>query len=182
MANSESHNVPFETLRDYEKRSLVHAVGLPEQASAHWAWSGIAFRLADANLVCEISDIVEILTLPELTRIPGSKFWILGVANVRGTLVPVVDLRGFLTGERTVVTKYTRVLVAQMPGGVVGLLVDEIAGQRHFQDDEETDEPLFAEHMAGAFIRRQFRKGEEPWGAFNMYGLGNSPDFLAAAA
>ena len=84
---SDTVNLPFETLRDYEKRSLVHAVGLPEQASSHWAWSGIAFRLADASLVSEIGDIVEILTYPDVTAIPGSKFWVMGIANVRGNLV-----------------------------------------------------------------------------------------------
>lgn len=183
MAEQDTSNRPFDTLRDYEKRSLVHAVGLPEQASSHWAWSGIAFRLAGANLVCDISEIVEILTYPDLTRVPGSKTWVLGVANVRGTLVPIVDLRQFLSGERSTVSKYSRVLVAQMHSGVVGLLVDEIAGQRHFLDEEETpDGGHFDDHMTVAFIRRQFVKGEEPWGAFNMYGLVNSPDFLQAAA
>ena len=179
---TEMANEAFAVLKDYERRSLVHAVGLPEQANAHWAWSGIAFRLAEANLVCEISDIVEILTFPDIAPVPGSKFWVMGISNVRGTLVPVVDLKGYLSGERSTVNKYSRVLVAPVAGGLVGLLIDEVAGQRHFLDEEESEDDHYAEHMTAPFIQHEFLKGEEYWGAFSFHTLVNHPDFLQAAA
>jgi twitching motility protein PilI len=51
-----------------------------------------------------IGEVNEILTLPVLTPVPGTRSWLLGVANVRGNLVPVIDLRDFIEGERSVPT------------------------------------------------------------------------------
>lgn len=90
---------PFEILLDYEKRSLAHVAGLPEQLDAPGLWRGIAYRLGDAFLVSSISEVNEILMFPAITPVPGTKAWMLGIANVRGNLVTVVHLRGFLEGE-----------------------------------------------------------------------------------
>lgn len=175
-------NKAFEVLRDFEKRALIHAVGLPEQAIAQGTWSGIAFRLADANLVSEIGEIVEIMTVPRYTKVPGAKAWMLGIANVRGNLVPIVDLRGFLSGERTTIGKYSRVLVVPQHGGNVGLLIDEIQGQRHFLEEEQSEDEYFESHMVSPYVSREYHKGGEYWGAFEVKRLVNDPEFQQAAA
>ena len=184
MVDNESETVltAFQTLRDFEQRSLVHAVGLPEQNLGAGAWSGIAFKVADANLVSEIRDTVEILIFPELTPIPGSQSWVLGMANIRGNLVPIIDLRGYLSGEKTIIKKNSRVLIARQQEGGVGLLIDEIVGQRHFNDEELSDDEHFKDHMAGPFVTREYVKGESHWGAFDAAKLINNSDFMKAAA
>lgn len=173
---------PFETLKDIENRSLMHAVGLPEQAMAHGSWAGIAYKVMDLNLVSEIGEILEILTIPSVTVVPGAKNWILGVANVRGTLVPVVDLRRFLGGGKTAPDKYSRVLVIQQQGGVVGLLIDEVQGQRHFLKEEASGDNFFADQPVAPYVTREYYKGGEYWGAFDVQRLVNNPEFLQAAA
>ena len=175
-------NKAFEVLREFEKRSLIHAVGLPDQSVAQGTWSGIAFKLAGANLVSEIGDIVEIMTVPAYTKVPGAKAWMLGISNVRGNLVPIVDLRGFLSGERTTINKYTRVLVIPQHGGNVGLLIDEVQGQRHFLDEEETEDNYFESHMVGPYVAREYHKGGDYWGAFAVRRLVVDKDFKQAAA
>ncbi len=173
---------PFETLRGFEKRSLIHAVGLPEQSLAQGTWSGIAFQVADLNLVSEISDIVEILTVPSLAHVPGSKNWVMGVANVRGTLVPVIDFRLFLNGNRSTQSKYSRVLVVRQSGGVVGLLIDEVQGQRHFLAEEMSSSQHFAENAIGPYLTREYLKGDDYWGAVDFARLVNNSVFMQAAA
>ena len=64
----------------------------------------------------------------------------------------------------------------------MGLLIDEVAGQRHFLDEEESEDGHFDHHMTGPYVRREFNKSGEYWGAFDIYSLVNSPDFLQAAA
>jgi twitching motility protein PilI len=184
MAENESETVlaAFETLRDFERRSLIHAVGLPEQNLGKGAWSGIAFKLAEANLVSEIRDVVEILTYPPLTRIPGSQAWVLGIANIRGNLVPIIDLKGYLGGERSIINKSSRVLVVRQQDGGVGLLIDEIQGQRHFVDEELSDDGHFESHMASPFVSREYFKNDVHWGAFDAVKLINNSDFMKAAA
>lgn len=177
-----STNKAFEVLRDFEKRALIHAVGLPEQASAQGTWSGIGFRLEDANLVCEIGDVVEIMTVPRYTKVPGAQPWLLGISNVRGNLVTIVDLRGYLSGAKTHLDKRTRVLVIPQHGGSVGLVVDAIQGQRHFLDEEAADQGFFEEHMAARYVAREYLKGDDHWGVFEVRKLISNADFLQAAA
>ncbi|MDX1571458.1 MAG: chemotaxis protein CheW [Xanthomonadales bacterium] len=175
-------NKAFDVLRDFEKRALIHAVGLPEQSSAQGTWSGIAFRLEGANLVSEIGDIVEIMTVPRYTKVPGSKSWLLGISNVRGNLVPIVDLRGYLSGQKTTIGKQTRVLVVPQQGSTLGLLIDEITGQRHFLEEERSEDSFFAEHMIAPYVEREYAKGDDHWGVLAVRKLVNDPDFLQAAA
>ena len=64
---------PFEALANYEKRSLAHAAGLPEQIEAPGLWRGIGFRIGAHYLVSSINEVNEILTLPALTVVPGTR-------------------------------------------------------------------------------------------------------------
>ena len=84
---------PFEVLAGFERRSLAHVVGLPEQLDAPGLWRGVGYRVGQRLLASGFDEVVEILPLPQLTPVPGAQSWMLGVANIRGTLLPVVDLR-----------------------------------------------------------------------------------------
>ena len=74
---------PFEALFDYEQRSLRHVAGIPEQIDAPGSWRGIGFRLGNRVMVSSIAEVNEILSFPALTTVPGTRDWLLGVANVR---------------------------------------------------------------------------------------------------
>jgi len=173
---------PFEILADYERRSLAHVAGLPEQIDAPGSWRGIAFRIADRQFVCGISEINEILRFSSLTSVPGTQSWLLGVANIRGNLIPVVDLKSFLESERTMVTNKSRVLLVKQQGGHVGLLVDEVMGQRSFSDEQKmmssflTDDPRY--HR---FVSESYQWADTQWGLFNINTLVKTPDFIQAA-
>lgn len=173
---------PFEILLDYERRSLAHVAGLPEQLDAPGLWRGIAYRLGDAFLVSSISEINEILMFPQITGVPGTKAWMLGIANVRGNLVTVVHLRGFLEGEPFRVNERTRVLVVRLASGSVGLVVDEVLGQRSFVDDNLRPIETYADSPVSRFLEKEYRLGQSSWGVFSMNGLMRAPDFMQAAA
>src|SRR5918993_5374310 len=132
---------PFETLLDYEQRSLSHVPGRPEMVEAPGHWRGVGFRLGQRRLVSSFDEVMEILPLPAVTPVPGAQSWMLGVANVRGTLLPVVDLKQFLEGERTVIHEGQRVLIVRQSGGDVAVTIDELYGQRSFVEAQmiETD-------------------------------------------
>src|SRR5688572_3415162 len=127
---------PFDVLADYERRSLAHVVGLPEQLDAPGLWRGVGYRIGDRRLASGFDEVVEILPLPQVTAVPGSQPWMLGLANVRGNLLPVVDLKQFLEGTRTVLHESQRVLLVRQPGGDVAVLIDELYGQRSFNDQQ----------------------------------------------
>lgn len=172
---------PFEVLADYERRSLAHFAGLPEQAEAP-GWRGIGFRIDQRRFLSSIAEVSEILTFPALTPVPGTQRWLLGVANVRGNLVPVIDLHGLVVGRQTVLTDTSRVLVVRQAAGSVGLLVDEVLGQRSFSDEQRAEAIGEADERYARFVGENVQVGEVLWGLFSMGALVRSAEFQHAAA
>ena len=171
---------PFETLARYERLSLAHASGTPEKLEAPGLWRGIGFRAGSRLFVSGIDEISELLAVPSLTPVPGTQAWLLGVANVRGNLVPVIDLARFLFGERTQSTERTRLLVVRQGAGSVALMVDEVFGQRTVDAEqrrqaEGEDDPRLARFVDD-------RVGEPRLAVFSMGKLVRAPDFRQAAA
>ena len=173
---------PFEILLEYERLAQAHVAGAAEQVEAPGLWRGIAFRIGARNLMSGIAEVNEILTLPAMTSIPGTKPWLLGVANVRGNLVAIVDLRGFVEGDRTPITDRSRVLVARQQGGAVGLLVDEVLGQRNITEENVPVDVDTSEDQYARYIARRYELGGAIWGVFSMNALVRTPEFQQAAA
>jgi twitching motility protein PilI len=126
--------------------------------------------------------VVEILPLPPLTAVPGALSWMLGVANIRGALLPVVDLKQFLEGERTVLHERQRVLVVRQPGGDVAVTIDELYGQRSFVEEHGIDPDAVADGRYAHFVDRAYRMNDQDWGVFSLERLARTPEFRQAAA
>lgn len=172
---------PFEALADFERRAAAHVAGAAEQVEAPGLWRGIAFRVGDRLMMSGIHEVNEILMMPAMTTVPGTKPWLLGVANIRGNLVAVVDLRYYLEGDRTPIGDRSRLLLARQPGGAVGLLVDEVLGQRNVTDeniplDEGEDDERYAR-----YIPRRYELDGRVWNVFSMATLVKTPGFIQAA-
>ena len=88
---------PFELLLELERRAraaIAAREGAPASADE---WVGIGFRLGAERFVTARADVREVLPIPEqVTRVPGAKPWLRGIANLRGQLLTVVDLKSFL--------------------------------------------------------------------------------------
>ena len=178
---------PFEILADYEQRSLAHVAGLPEQLDAPGLWRGVGFRVGSQRLASGFEEVVEILPMPQVTPVPGTQPWMLGVANVRGNLLPIVDLKQFLEGERTVLHEGQRVLIVRQPGGDVAVTIDELYGQRSFVDEQQIpaealQEQALAEGRYANFVERGYRLGDHTWGIFSLQKLARTPEFRQATA
>ena len=86
----------------------------------------VTFLLDDVEYGVNILSVHEILRIPEITRLPNTPSFINGVINLRGNVIPVVDVRerfGFPTAEAT---DLTRIIVIETDGKQVGLLVDNV--------------------------------------------------------
>ncbi|MBB5015904.1 chemotaxis protein CheW [Rehaibacterium terrae] len=173
---------PFAVLVDYERRSLAHRAGRPEQVDTPGHWRGVGFRLGARRLVAPFDEVIEIVPLPTVTPVPGAAPWMLGIANVRGNLLPVVDLKQFLEGERTALLESRRVLVVRQTGGNVAVLIDELYGQRTFNDAQRAEPGEIASGRYANFVQRAYRQGDDTWGVFSMELLTRTPEFRQAAA
>ncbi len=169
---------PFSVLRQLDQLGREHGATLPVQEVPRDTWEGVGFRLGTRHFVAAMGEVIELLRFPELSPVPRTRSWVRGMANVRGTLLPVMDLNGFLRGQRTSLTRTSRVLVIELDGGLTGLLVDEVFGMRHFphadyrHPDVEVDETLVP------FIQGLFDSAGEQWLVFSMRALALFPRFM----
>ena len=84
---------PFELLLALETRARDVAAGQREGTAAQ-EWIGVAFRMGGETFLVERDEAREVMGLPApVTRVPGARRWIVGLANVRGQLLPVIDLK-----------------------------------------------------------------------------------------
>src|SRR3546814_16980386 len=109
--------------------------------------------------------------MPQVTPVPGSQPWMLGVANIRGNLLPTVDLKQFLEGERTVLHESQRVLIVRQPGGDVAVTIDELFGQRSFLEapalaEDELPASALAEGRYAPFVDRGYLQADHALGLF----------------
>lgn len=181
MNTASALQTPFETLVEYEWASLAHSAGVPDEIQAPGQWRGIGFRLGRNRFVSSIDEVQEILTLPSMARVPGTRSWLLGVANVRGNLIPIVDLHAFIDGQPTLIGENTRVLVARQHGGNVGLLVDEVLGQQSFGQEQRDEAVGEADPAYARFVGEKIRSGGVLWGLFSMAALTRTPEFQQTA-
>jgi len=168
-------------LLDYEQRSASHDVGEASRQQQISNWDGVVFRLGDYYLTCRIDQVEEIIAFPPYYPVPGTKDWLLGVANVRGNLAPVSDLGWYLFGSRTPVTARTRLILTTLQGRLAGLVVDEVFGQRHFHTDDLTEVRDWEDTELSDLVSHEFPTGERNWGVFRVDELQRRLDFMDGA-
>lgn len=172
----------LQKLLDYERRSLAFEPGQIDGQERSGEWAGLIFRIGDIRLACNVKQVHEYLPIPAFTPVPGTKPWILGLANVRGDLLTIIDLAWFLNGKRSTVTMRTRLLAASLRGRPVGLLVDEVFGQRHFVSDEGKVTQLPRNSPLKRFVNMQYRSGQDVWQQLELDTLFSTTEFLNGAA
>jgi twitching motility protein PilI len=174
---------PFELLKELEKRSRAMTAGSAAQASAGPEWVGVAFRMGGETFLVAREETREVLGYPAaVTRIPGAKSWVKGLANVRGQLLPMLDLRQFLGSGATASGRNTRVVVVNHRDIPAGLMVDEVLGFRRFAEAEFDAEAPPTVIRCDSYLAGAFRRGGEVWPVLSLKSLVESQSFLQAAS
>ncbi len=180
MASNPSREL-ISLLQDIEQRSRRRAEDLPNLDQQHALWEGILFSLHDTPVVVSLRQVKEILNIPSaMTLVPGTHRWMLGIANVRGNLLPVIDLQLFLGGSPITIEKRSRVLVVGHREGQSGLLVGQVQGLRHFSEEQRVAVPELPEALS-PYVNQAFELDGLVWPVFDMQRLAESPGFQAAA-
>ncbi len=87
----------------------------------------VGFYLNDEEYALDISQVQEIIRAGEWTRVPNAPGHIKGVINLRGRIIPVVDLKARMDLRESGLTKNTRIMVVETGRRVLGLLVDGVS-------------------------------------------------------
>jgi chemotaxis signal transduction protein len=113
------------------------------------ATDAIVARLSGGRFAVELSSVAEVGRAPGITRVPGLPTWLAGVANWRGRILPVLDIRGLLGGDTDPLDERARLLVLAEGAIVVGLLVDAVEGTTMLGDDVAAFPPVSAPNGSG---------------------------------
>lgn len=164
---------PFKTLLDIERDCKAYGINIPRHIEVVRDWLGVGFRSSDLNFVCPMNEhsneISEVLTLPAVTEVPGAHPWFIGIANLRGKILPITDLQGFVTGEIRQQTELSRILVVRQEDAFFGFAVEQVFGIERFYGQEiKLAENLnralsYLPYAEGAFVR-----DHKPWIILNF--------------
>jgi twitching motility protein PilI len=169
---------PFELLSKLDSRFRRNSSGLPVAKAVINDWIGIGFSINELPLLAKMDDVSEILPPPKTIRVPGVTHWVSGLANIRGNLMPVLDMNGFLYGKPTRIRKESRILIVNKLGVVAGLLVDEVYGLRRFKPEEHEQETRQDVGAIGEYLAGTFADQVRRWNVFSVERLARAEQFL----
>ncbi len=172
---------PFDLLLDLEKRCRANASRLPAAGDVEDKWVGVGFRVGEDKLIADMKEVGEILDVPEFTRVPGVKSWVVGIANVRGSLLPIMDLKGYVLGADMQQRGRGRLIVINYQGFDTGLLVDEVYGMRHFFDEDKSNEKPHVHKNISPYIKNMYSRDDESWPLFSFERVTKDERFFQAA-
>lgn len=173
---------PLQILRSLEANVRQVSVGLPEQQQIAETWSGIGFKVGDHYFASSMAEVTELFRVPPYTRLPNVKPWVLGIANVRGRLIPIIDLCLFLDNESGEPMRNRRILVIEQNEQSDGLVVDGVEGMQYFLADSFVDKvPEEIPETFKPFVSGYFIRDNRVWSQFDMKLLGEFETFQDVA-
>ncbi|MCL2078493.1 MAG: chemotaxis protein CheW [Oscillospiraceae bacterium] len=114
----------------------------------------LTFLIGDVSYGIEINYIREIISVQDITLIPHTHMYVKGIINLRGTVVPVIDMGMRFGGNEIIYTEQTCIIVFNMDEMIVGILVDGVQDVLDIADEDIQDPPK----TTGNAIKNNFIK------------------------
>lgn len=161
---------------------LANARSSGRQGGKDYDWRGVVFESSGQRMVAPLGEVAEILTMPEYTSMPLVQPWLLGIANVRGRLLPLTDLAKFLQTQGSSTPQSSKkVLVIDHHSIFSGLVVDKVFGIEQFTQEQYRSEALPSDSAFAPYNHGKFVKDSEDWFVFMPSLLAQDPRYIDAA-
>ena len=122
----------------------------------------VMLRLAGARYAVGMSAVAEVGRLPKLTRVPGTPAWLSGVANWRGRILAVLDVRPLMGAPITPTGSLGRLVVLTQDSVTVGLLTEGVQGVVECDVERIEPPPMSLDADAMALLQGQFNEPSGP--------------------
>lgn len=172
---------PFALLLEIQERSLRNAQGLPQQREVEDIWSGVGFSLGGKLYVSPLGEVAETMKMPKFTRIPKTRNWVVGIANIRGQLTPILDMGRFLLRHPSQASPRCRILVVEEEELTRGLLVDAVHGMQRLPAGAYAREVHDVPETIFPYVRGSYRRKDEDWTVFKLKALTAQETFQEVA-
>ena len=121
----------------------------------------LTFRLAQEEYGVEILKVQEIKGYSAITPIPNTPAYLKGVMNLRGTIVPVVDLRAKFAMAQADYNQFTVIIVLTVGTKVMGLIVDAVSDVLNIPKADVQPTPDFGAQVDARFINGMAKAGDK---------------------
>jgi purine-binding chemotaxis protein CheW len=113
----------------------------------------VVFKLSNEEFAIEVSSIEAIIKLQAITKVPHAPAHVVGVTNLRGNIVPVIDLKKRLNLPETVHNADTRIIVAILKDSKVGMVVDAVSQVIEIEESQIEPTPQITTSIDSSYIR-----------------------------
>lgn len=121
----------------------------------------LTFYIADAVYGVELLHVLEIISIQSVTKVPSTPVFVKGIINLRGRIVPVLDVRLKFGLEEKEYDERTCIIVVNIDDMTVGLIVDSVSEVVAFSGDKLSDLPQFSSVNQNKYIKSISRSGEK---------------------
>lgn len=121
----------------------------------------LTFRLGKEDYGIEIRYVTEIVGMQKITEVPDMPVFVKGVVNLRGQVIPVLDMRLRFNMESREYDERTCIIVVNIGGSQVGLVVDTVNEVRNIEDDQISPPPKAAGADSAQYIQGMGKVGEQ---------------------
>ncbi|MCZ7603026.1 MAG: chemotaxis protein CheW [Melioribacteraceae bacterium] len=112
----------------------------------------VSFKVGKEEFGVDILKVQEINRMLKITKVPNSPDFVEGVVNLRGRIIPVIDLRKRLSIENKIHDAKTRIVVVDIAGNIVGFIVDEVNEVLRISKDILENPPELVAQVDSDFI------------------------------
>ena len=127
--------------------------GQNSQAQGDKVLQYVTFRLDDETYGIDVMQIQEVLRYTEIAPVPGAPDYVLGIINLRGNVVTVIDTRRRFGLADAEVTDATRIVVMESDSQVMGILVDSVAEVVYLKANDIETAPNVGNEESARFIQ-----------------------------
>ncbi len=121
----------------------------------------VTFRLGGETYGINVMQVQEVLRYTEIAPVPGAPAYVLGIINLRGNVVTVIDTRHRFGLSSAEVTDQTRIVIIEADNHVVGILVDAVAEVVYLRQSEIETAPNVGNEESARFIQGVCNKNNE---------------------
>jgi purine-binding chemotaxis protein CheW len=136
---------------------MSHAAMRAEDPLVQW----VTFRLDNETYGVNVMQVQEVLRMTEIAPVPGAPDYVLGIINLRGNVVTVIDTRQRFGLDSAPVTDNTRIVIIEADKQVVGIMVDSVAEVVYLRQSEVETAPNVGNDESAKFIQGVCNKNGE---------------------
>ena len=133
--------------------SQINEVGIRKDQVNDEVLQWVTFQLEEETYGINVMQVREVLRHTEIAPVPGAPDYVIGIINLRGNVVTVIDTRsrfGLMQGE---ITDNTRIIVIESERQVIGILVDSVAEVVYLRSSEIDTTPSVGTEESAKFIQ-----------------------------